>query len=204
MNDKQHYELMFIVPAKFAGEELSSIKDKVKDLLAQSEGEITKESDMGRRRLAYPIKHVYQGFYFVMEFDVLAGALEKINTSLKLMPEILRYLLITKRVLTERELQAEERLNAAIRAELIEKGVIKEDRRYDSKKDSESADDSLETPSEKPAEAPKKVKEKKVVEETVEAPVVKEEEAVDESKLKLEELNENLDDIISGDINDLL
>src|SRR6056297_1815619 len=106
MSEKKHYELMFIIPAKFAGEELGTLRDKVKKVLLDNEAEITKETEMGRKRLNYPIKNVYQGFYFVTEFDLLGEKLEAIHTELKLMPEVLRYMIVKKRVLSETEEKA--------------------------------------------------------------------------------------------------
>ena len=208
MNDKQHYELMFIVPAKYAGEELSGIKDKVKDLLAQSEAEITKEKDMGRRRMAYPIDHIYQGFYFVMEMDLPSSELEKIYTALKLMPEVLRYIMVQKRVLSERELDSEAKLNAAVRAELIEKGVIKDDRKVVTERVEAPRVEKVEEKKEEKVETQniasevEEKKEEKV--ETQNIASVEKEKKEDDSKVKLEELDKNLDDIISDDINELL
>ena len=208
--DPKHYELMYIVPAKFAGEELESIKNKISDLLTSNGGEITKKQEMGRLRLAYPIKGVFQGFYYVLEFNAEPEKVKKVETLLRIMPEVLRFLLINKRVLTERELEAESRLNAAVEAEMRAKGYNREVQSEDVRPERSFR---KEVPvAELVVEAPV---DPVIDEMSLEAPAlaevikdeVKEEKKTRKSKdkkISLEEMDTNLDDLISDDINKLL
>jgi small subunit ribosomal protein S6 len=212
--DPKHYELMYIVPAKFAGEELESIKTKINDLLVNHGAEVTNQVDMGRLRLAYPIKQVFQGFYYVLEFNAEPAKVRKMENLLRIMPEILRYLLINKRILTERELEAEKRLNAAVEAEVRAKGYR------------ETHNDDVRSERPRRKEAVVEVREEEVLPEVMIDPVSaemnletaavleevaeveKEEKKIRKSakgkKISLEEMDSNLDDLISDDINKLL
>lgn len=209
--DPKHYELMYIVPAKFAGEELESIKNKISDLLTGNGAEITKTKEMGRLRLAYPIKGVFQGFYYVLEFNAEPAKVRKIESLLRIMPEVLRYLLINKRVLTERELEAESRLNAAVEAEMRAKGYREmpaEDVRPEQADRKETVAEMVAEETVVPVIDP--VSAEMNSDETVVEAVdkeVKEEKKTrrgKEKKISLDEMNNNLDDFISDDINKLL
>lgn len=212
--DPKHYELMYIVPAKFAGEELESIKTKISDLLTSNGGEITKTQEMGRLRLAYPIKGVFQGFYYVLEFNAEPEKVKRVETLLRIMPEVLRFLLINKRVLTERELEAEIRLNAAVEAEMRAKGYNREAQSEDVRPDrayrkdvavAAVAEEIIPEVMIDPVSAEMNLETAAIVEAVTEE--VKEEKKTrkaKEKKMSLEEMDTSLDDLITDDINKLL
>jgi small subunit ribosomal protein S6 len=213
--DPKHYELMYIIPAKFAGEELESIKTKISDLLISHNAEITKQLEMGRLRLAYPIKGVFQGFYYVLEFNAEPAKVRKVEGLLRIMPEVLRYLLINKRVLTERELEAESRLNAAVEAEMRAKGYAREAQSDDVRPDRSyrkevpvaevMAEEIIPEVAIDPVSAEMNLETAAIVEKIAEE--VKEEKKArkgKDKKISLEEMDTNLDDLISDDINKLL
>jgi small subunit ribosomal protein S6 len=49
---------------------------------------------LGKRRLAYPIKHQTEGFYSIAHFKMKAADGPKLETRLNITEEVLRYLLI--------------------------------------------------------------------------------------------------------------
>ena len=205
MADTKHYELMYIIPAKFAGEELTTIKNKVKEILTTEGAEISNESEMGRRRLSYPIKHVYQGFYFVLEMDLEPGKLKRVNDLLTLMTKVLRFIIVDKRIMTEREIESVRRMHEALEAELREKGIIKDDVKVETPVVAVIKEDVVKEVKEEAVKEVKEEAKEEAKEELVEE--VKEEvkkEEKDETKVSLEEMDKNLDDIVSGDINELL
>lgn len=91
-----HYELLYIVSANYAEDELGLVKDKVKELIVKAGGEIKAEDNLGKKKLAYPIKKATQGGYLLYEFDLEGGALKKLNNDLKLSNEVLRHLITKK------------------------------------------------------------------------------------------------------------
>lgn len=207
----KHYELMYIVPAKFAGEELESIKNKIGDLLIGNGAEITKQQEMGRLRLAYPIKGVFQGFYYVLEFNVEPAKVKKIESLLRIMPEVLRYLVINKRVLTERELEAESRLNAAVEAEMRAKASrdipaddVRPERVAHKETVAEMMAEEIAEPLIDPVSAEMNSDETIMEAVTEEVKAEKKTRKSKDKKISLEEIGSNLDDLISDDINKLL
>jgi len=93
-----HYEILYILSGQFTEEEVESIKETVKKLIVKFEGTITLEDSLGKKRLAYPIKKVAQGYYLLFEFDLDGQNLKKLNDELKLEPKVLRHLVTRKEI----------------------------------------------------------------------------------------------------------
>ncbi|MEA4832071.1 30S ribosomal protein S6 [bioreactor metagenome] len=61
------YETVFIVNPELGDEAVTTICDKFKALIAAN-GTIDDVADWGKRRLAYPINDVLDGYYMVIKF----------------------------------------------------------------------------------------------------------------------------------------
>lgn len=70
--------------------------DKVVDLIKSVGGEITREENEGKKRLAYKIGVQEFGLYYCYYVDLPTDAPAKISRSLAIMDEVIRYLLVTK------------------------------------------------------------------------------------------------------------
>jgi small subunit ribosomal protein S6 len=68
---------------------------KVRDIVKNAGGEITKEDNWGKKKLAYTIKKENFAVYVYMEVKLPADALLKISNTLNITDEVLRYLLVT-------------------------------------------------------------------------------------------------------------
>jgi len=91
------YELLYLIPAPLTEKDLPNISKKVKGLIEKLGGKINKEENLGNKKLAYPIKQVYRGFYLLLKFEIAPTKLNELDQKLKLMPELLRCL-ITKAI----------------------------------------------------------------------------------------------------------
>ncbi|MFH0814469.1 MAG: 30S ribosomal protein S6 [Candidatus Falkowbacteria bacterium] len=105
----RHYEMLYIIPIKFLGEEASVI-EKINSLLKKFGAQITAEDILGKKRLYYPIKATHQGIYVATEFDINAENLKKLEGNLKLTFEILRHLIVEKKKKTAEEIKKEQEL----------------------------------------------------------------------------------------------
>ena len=92
-----HYELLYLLPATYAEEELAPIKEKIKALIKHRGGQITAEDSLGKRKLAYPVKKFRQGYYLLNEFDIEPQALNALNNDLRLTNEVLRHTIVIKK-----------------------------------------------------------------------------------------------------------
>lgn len=68
---------------------------KVRALITDNGGEIVKEENEGKRRLAYRIGGEDFAVYVFMDVKLPAEAVKKIQTTLNITDEVLRYLLVT-------------------------------------------------------------------------------------------------------------
>lgn len=90
-----HYELMYIMIPTLEGEALEGVMSKVTTLIESVNGTVTEVKKWGKRRLAYEINDIKDGFYVVVTFDVAPESISEIDRVLKLTEEVLRFL-ITK------------------------------------------------------------------------------------------------------------
>lgn len=68
---------------------------KVRSLITDNGGEIVKEENEGKRRLAYRINGEDFAVYVFMDIKLPAEALRKVQATLNITDEVLRYLLVT-------------------------------------------------------------------------------------------------------------
>lgn len=81
---------------RVGGEEFARGKEAVKKALSGLGAQITGENDMNQRTLAYPIKDETQGHYLIFEVDMDPDAAHKAEDSVKLLDDLLRFMMIRK------------------------------------------------------------------------------------------------------------
>lgn len=113
------YELVVILPATFDDNEIPRVKERIGKVLSDSGLAISAEEDMGKRKLAFPINHIRQGFYHLYKFEGPRSAIRSLDQSLRLMPEVLRHLITSRKVRTQAQLEAENALRERIQAKRI-------------------------------------------------------------------------------------
>lgn len=88
------YELAVVVSAKIEDEERAAVVDKCKALIERFGGTITNVDDWGKRRLAYEIQKMREGFYYFIQFDAEPTAPAEIEHRVRIMDNVLRYLVV--------------------------------------------------------------------------------------------------------------
>jgi small subunit ribosomal protein S6 len=90
------YEALFIIKPDLSEEEKKSLFGQINDAVAKNNGKVLQANVWSEKRnLCFPIKKYPQGIYYLMNFNVLPGALTEIRHAYKLNENILR-VLITK------------------------------------------------------------------------------------------------------------
>ena len=62
------YELAVVVNAKLEDEERAAVVDSCKALIERFGGTITNVDDWGKKRLAYEVQKMKEGFYYFIQF----------------------------------------------------------------------------------------------------------------------------------------
>ncbi len=99
----KNYELTVLVHPDLEMN-LEPATTKIKELIEKNGGKIVKESNDGKKRLAYGIRGQDFAVYYFYEVELPAEAPKKIEGVLNIADEILRYLLVT---VDERKLKYE-------------------------------------------------------------------------------------------------
>ena len=88
------YELAVVLNAKLEEDDKVASLDKVKALIERFGGQITNVDDWGKKKLAYEIQKMTEGFYYFIQFDAEATAPAEIESRIRIMDNVIRYLIV--------------------------------------------------------------------------------------------------------------
>ena len=88
------YELIYIIDTVLEETARKELVEKYAELIKQNGGEIEKVDDWGKRRLAYAINDMWEGWYVLVTFKSEGELPKEIERNLENNDKILRYLII--------------------------------------------------------------------------------------------------------------
>ena len=88
------YELAVVVSAKIEDDERADTLEKAKALVERFGGQITNVDDWGKKRLAYEIQKMKEGFYYFIQFEAESNAPAEIESRIRIMDNVIRYLCV--------------------------------------------------------------------------------------------------------------
>ena len=88
------YELAIIVSPNIETEGVTTVVEKVSELIGAINGKVTSVDVWGRRALAYAIDNHREGTYVLLQANIPPAGLTELERNLKLSEEIIRYLLV--------------------------------------------------------------------------------------------------------------
>lgn len=88
------YELTVVVSANVEDEVRVNTVEQVKELVARFGGVISNVEDCSKKRLAYEIQHMKDGFYYFIKFDADAAAPAEIESRIRIMDNVIRFLIV--------------------------------------------------------------------------------------------------------------
>jgi len=89
---KRDYELVVLLHPDLEID-LEKPLAKLRKIIADNQGEITKEENWGKRKLAYSINKEDFAVFMYMEVDLPGETVKKLQSTLNITDEVLRYLL---------------------------------------------------------------------------------------------------------------
>ena len=90
------YELALVVNAKVEDDVRTATVEKAKEYIARYGGVGTEVEDWGKKRLAYEIQHMREGFYYFIQFDAEADCPAEVEKHVRIMENVIRYLCVRK------------------------------------------------------------------------------------------------------------
>lgn len=88
------YELTVVVSAKIEDEERAAVVEKAKAYITRFGGTITEVDEAGKKRLAYEIQKMHEGFYYFIQFEAEGTAPAEIESRVRIMDNVLRFLCV--------------------------------------------------------------------------------------------------------------
>ena len=88
------YELTVVVNAKIEDDVRVATVEKVKEYVARYGGTVTNVDEWGKKRLAYEIQKMKEGFYYFIQFEADATAPVEIERHVRIMENVIRYLCV--------------------------------------------------------------------------------------------------------------
>jgi small subunit ribosomal protein S6 len=95
MENKNTYETLFVVDLTKGEEAVKAIVDKFVNLISQN-GEITATNEWGKRRLAYPIEGMTEGYYVLVDFNAPAAFTSELERVFNITEGIMRSIVVAK------------------------------------------------------------------------------------------------------------
>ncbi len=172
------YELLYIVGTQYTDPEVEKIQEQVLAEVTAVGGTIVRHENLGKIRLAYPIKKARHGTYIVVYFDAAPEGVNALNRKLTLTDEVLRHTLTTRPNGIDK---------APIEISSYVPPLSDEGRRQ--KFDSRSDEPARPLPTHKQEEFP-----------VTAAPVAPSATSTQESKMSIEELDKKLDALLESDV----
>jgi small subunit ribosomal protein S6 len=85
------YETIFILDPDLEDEEAQKVIEKVKGIISQSNGEIIRIEDWGKRKLAYKVKKKTRGHYILIHFSGQPALLNELERNFRVMDPVIKY-----------------------------------------------------------------------------------------------------------------
>jgi small subunit ribosomal protein S6 len=94
MAERRHYEVMMIVDPRLEDASIQQAVDRTLGVVKERGGDVSKLDHWGRRKLAYEIKHLREGYYVVAGLEAEPPAVQELDRVLKLADEIVRHKIV--------------------------------------------------------------------------------------------------------------
>ena len=88
------YELAVVVSAKLEDDARAQVIEKVQALVTRFGGNVTEVEEWGKKKLAYEIQKMKEGFYYFIHFESETTTPGEIEQRIRIMDGVIRYLCV--------------------------------------------------------------------------------------------------------------
>ena len=89
------YELAVAVNGQLEADAKNAVLEKVRGLITRFGGTITSEDDWGKRKFAYEVHKVKEGYYVFIKFQAGPEAIAEIEHRIRIVENVYRYLIVS-------------------------------------------------------------------------------------------------------------
>ena len=94
VQDMAKYELAVVVNAKIEDDARAAVIEKIQAYITRFGGQVSDVDEWGKRKLAYEIQKMREGYYYFIHFEANATAPAEIESRLRIMDNVLRFLCV--------------------------------------------------------------------------------------------------------------
>ena len=91
----EKYEALYIINPQLTEEDTQALVEKFKAMV-EAEGTLTEVNEWGKRRLAYPIEDLNEGYYVLMTFVSGPAFPRELDRKLRIAEGVMRSLIVCK------------------------------------------------------------------------------------------------------------
>lgn len=88
------YESMYILKPDMEEEKKDALVKRFSDIVEKSGGKVEKIDEWGKKRLAYPIQYINDGYYVLMTFEAEPTLPAELERNYKIADDVLRYIVV--------------------------------------------------------------------------------------------------------------
>ena len=88
------YELLYVISPRLSADDVDGMVERVGALIEGAGGSVSMVDNWGRRRLAYPIRHHFEGTYVLTYLNIPGERAAEFERALNINEDVLRHLLI--------------------------------------------------------------------------------------------------------------
>ena len=91
-----NYEALYVLKPDMEDEARAELISKVSGIITEDGGEIEGIDEWGKRRLAYPINYINDGYYVLVNFKAKPELPAELERNFKISEFVMRYMVIRK------------------------------------------------------------------------------------------------------------
>ena len=88
------YEMAVVVSAKVEDDVRVATVEQVKEYIARFGGNVTNVDEWGKKKLAYEIQKMKEGFYYFIKFESDTDCPNEVEKNVRIMENVIRYLIV--------------------------------------------------------------------------------------------------------------
>ncbi len=88
------YEIALVVSTRIDDDQRNAALEKVKSYIDRYQGSVVDVDDQGKKRMAYEIQDMKEGYYYFITFEGPVDAPTRIEKKLRIMDSVIRFLIV--------------------------------------------------------------------------------------------------------------
>ncbi len=90
------YETMYILNPSLEDERREALIQRFADIVKADGGEVESIDEWGKRKLAYPINYIPEGYYVLMNFSADSNVPTELERNYRIVEDVMRHVIIRK------------------------------------------------------------------------------------------------------------